>query len=168
MNKIKLKHYKFDSYELILGSYKEQLCLCDWKERIRRASIDSRLNRGLHADFTVEDSPATILASIQLDEFFRGERKDFTLPLIPVGTEFQKSVWKTLLEIPYGKTLTYKELALKVGRPEAIRAAANANGANPLSIFIPCHRVVGSNGETGGYAGGIGTKLKLLALEELN
>ncbi|MFO2464157.1 methylated-DNA--[protein]-cysteine S-methyltransferase [Pseudomonas sp. 15FMM2] len=101
----------------------------------------------------------------QLDEYFARKREVFDLPLAPVGTPFQQNVWKTLLLIPYGRTWTYGEQARHLANPKAIRAVGTANGANPISIIIPCHRVVGSNGTLVGYGGGIENKLKLLELE---
>jgi len=101
----------------------------------------------------------------QLKEYFDGERKHFDLPLEIEGTEFQKRVWNELLKIPYGRTISYKELAVRLGDEKVIRAAASANGANPLPIVIPCHRVIGSDGSLIGYGGGLEIKEKLLVLE---
>ncbi len=101
----------------------------------------------------------------QLQEYFSGERKHFDLPLEIEGTEFQKRVWNELLKIPYGRTISYKELAVRLGDEKVIRAAASANGANPLPIVIPCHRVIGSDGSLIGYGGGLEIKEKLLILE---
>jgi len=99
---------------------------------------------------------------LQLQEYFAGERKEFDLKLNPRGTEFQQKVWKTLQGIPYGKTISYMELSLKVGDIKAIRAVAAANGKNPLWIVVPCHRVIGSDGSLTGYAGGLWRKKCLL------
>ncbi len=101
----------------------------------------------------------------QLKEYFSGERKQFDLPLEIEGTEFQKRVWNELLKIPYGRTISYKELAVRLGDEKVIRAAASANGANPLPVVIPCHRVIGSDGSLIGYGGGLEIKEKLLVLE---
>jgi methylated-DNA-[protein]-cysteine S-methyltransferase len=103
--------------------------------------------------------------ALQLDEYFRGKRARFDLPLEPAGTEFQRAVWSQLGRIPYGSTWSYRELAARVGNPGAVRAVGTANGRNPLCIFIPCHRVVRASGETGGYAGGVERKTYLLELE---
>jgi len=102
----------------------------------------------------------------QLKEYFSGDRNNFDLPLEIEGTEFQKRVWNELLKIPYGRTISYKELAIRLGDEKVIRAAASANGANPLPIVIPCHRVIGSDGSLIGYGGGLEIKEKLLVLEE--
>lgn len=101
----------------------------------------------------------------QLNEYFAGKRTEFDLPLVPAGTGFQKSVWRQLQEIPYGQTISYGELARRVGNPKASRAVGAANGSNPLPIVIPCHRVIGSTGKLTGFGGGIPVKEALLALE---
>jgi O-6-methylguanine DNA methyltransferase len=111
------------------------------------------------------DDPDMFNVYPQLKEYFGGERKDFDLPLEIEGTEFQKRVWNELLKIPYGRTISYKELAVRLGDEKVIRAAASANGANPLPVVIPCHRVIGSDGSLIGYGGGLEIKEKLLVLE---
>lgn len=108
---------------------------------------------------------ALAAAAAQLAEYFAHRRRDFSLPLAPSGTEFQVSVWHALASIPYGATVTYGELARRVGRPSAVRAVGQANGANPLPIFFPCHRVVAAGGRLGGYGGGLDVKRELLGLE---
>jgi len=102
----------------------------------------------------------------QLDEYFKGERRKFDLDLSPSGTEFQEEVWKQLIEIPFGSTISYRELAVNVGNKRAVRAVGNANGKNPISIIIPCHRVIGSDGKLVGYGGGIEKKKWLLDFEQ--
>lgn len=102
----------------------------------------------------------------QLREYFAGKRTGFDLPLAPQGTAFQRSVWRQLQEIPYGETISYGELARRVGNPKASRAVGSANGANPLPIVIPCHRVIAGDGTLGGFGGGLPTKQTLLALEQ--
>lgn len=104
-------------------------------------------------------------ALAQLEEYFGGKRRAFDLPLDLSGTPFQRDVWTTLAEIPYGETVSYGELAAMVGRPTAFRAVGQANGANPVPIVLPCHRVVASGGRIGGYGGGLPVKRKLLELE---
>jgi len=102
----------------------------------------------------------------QLTQYFEGARHSFDIPLDIVGTDFQKKVWKTLEQIPYGKTFSYKDVAVKINNLKAIRAVGTANGQNPLSIIIPCHRVIGSDGKLTGYAGGLKIKEHLLNLEK--
>jgi len=104
-------------------------------------------------------------ALVQLAEYFAGRRRTFDLPLAPVGTPFQLAVWRAVARIPYGTTITYAELARRAGRPAAPRAAGAANGRNLLSIVVPCHRVVGSDGALRGFSGGLDVKARLLALE---
>jgi methylated-DNA-[protein]-cysteine S-methyltransferase len=101
----------------------------------------------------------------QLREYFAGRRAEFDLPLAPEGTEFQRTVWRNLQDIPYGETISYGELAKRVGNPKASRAVGAANGQNPIPIVIPCHRVIGANGKLTGFGGGLPTKEALLALE---
>ena len=104
----------------------------------------------------------------QLNEYFEGKRRDFELPLAPEGTEFQQKVWRQLIKIPFGKTISYAEMAGRLGDPKLIRAAASANGKNPIAIIIPCHRVIGTNGDLVGYAGGLTIKKWLLEHEMKN
>lgn len=101
----------------------------------------------------------------QLEAYFNRELRSFDLALHPVGTDFQVSVWNALRDIPYGKTESYGELAARIGKPAAVRAVGAANGANPIAIVLPCHRVIGSTGKLVGYGGGLQNKVKLLALE---
>ena len=118
-----------------------------------------------NADLVPGDSPVLSLAKAQLEEYFRGERRDFDLPLAPAGTEFQRRVWQRLLGIAYGTTTTYGELAQELGNPNASRAVGLANGSNPIPIVIPCHRVIGANGALTGFGGGLPIKSALLELE---
>jgi methylated-DNA-[protein]-cysteine S-methyltransferase len=104
-------------------------------------------------------------ASRQLDEYFSGKRRAFDLPLEFRGTDFQRSVWKTLLEIPYGETRSYGQIAAQIGNPSAVRAVGAANGRNPISIIAPCHRVIGLGGALTGFGGGLDAKAYLLSLE---
>lgn len=102
----------------------------------------------------------------QLNEYFSGIRHEFNIPLSLNGTSFQKSAWTALLDIPYGKTICYADQAINIGNPKAVRAIGRANGANPISIVVPCHRVIGKNGKLTGYASGIDIKGYLLELEK--
>lgn len=111
------------------------------------------------------DYPILLQLEQELSEYFSKKRQIFTVPLSPFGTPFQKGVWKTLLKIPYATTLSYSQEAKLFGNPKATRAVANANSKNPISIIIPCHRVIASNGTTGGYSGGLWRKEFLLSLE---
>lgn len=148
-----------------MGSLNQQLCLCDWRYRKMRDSIDDRIQSGLQAVY--EEGGSAILedTKAQLSQYFNGERQEFDLPILLVGSEFQKQVWNELIQIPFGKTESYAGLSKKLGNIEAIRAVASANGANAISIIVPCHRILGSDGSLTGYAGGLETKKKLLLLE---
>ena len=130
-----------------------------------RNAIDERIQTGLKAEYEEEGSAIIEETRAQISQYFSGERTQFNLPLLLVGSEFQKKVWKTLLEIPFGKTNTYSGLSRTLGNEKAIRAVAAANGANAISIIVPCHRILGSDGRLIGYAGGLETKRNLLRLE---
>lgn len=164
-NTIKIKSYESPYGVLLLGSFGDRLCLCDWQAAKRRDSAERRLKRLLNAEF--DDGPSGVIetAVAQLDEYFAGRRAKFDVPLLFVGTEFQKTVWNELLNIPFGKTISYGELARRIGMPKAVRAVANAIGANVMSIFVPCHRIIGSNRSLSGYRGGSAAKRKLLEQE---
>lgn len=133
------------------------------------ALVAVRWNFDLPRDATPLALPATPLlrqAAAELREYFAGLRKSFTVPLAPKGTPFQQKVWAALQTIPYGETRSYKEIAAQIGNEKACRAVGMANNRNPLSIFIPCHRVVGKDGTLVGYAGGLDIKTYLLNLEK--
>lgn len=151
--------------ELLLGSFGEALCLCDWKGRRTRHAVDRRIQQGTGARYQEGTSPVIEQAMDQLNAYFAGGRPPLDVPLYTVGTEFQRRVWDALRGIPYGSTVSYAMLCEQLTDRAAIRAVAAANGANALSIFIPCHRVVGSDGSLVGYAGGLQAKRLLLGLE---
>lgn len=168
MNKISIQYLKTSFGELVIGSFYNQLCLCDWRYRKMREVIDKRIKGGLEAEYIEEPSTIIHLTIAQLESYFKGDRESFDIPLYLVGSDFQKSVWNELIKIPYGKKETYLGLSNKLNSPKAIRAVAAANGANAISIIIPCHRIVGSDGKLVGYAGGLNTKKQLLKLESKN
>lgn len=113
-----------------------------------------------------QDNPILTKTIIQLEEYFAGSRTEFELPIAAVGTVFQTQVWKALTTIPYGVTWSYQDLANAIGNPKAVRAVGLANGKNPVSVIVPCHRVIGKSGKLTGYAGGVERKAKLLDLEQ--
>jgi methylated-DNA-[protein]-cysteine S-methyltransferase len=113
----------------------------------------------------IEDSGRTAEVRRQLDEYFAGKREEFDLPLAPRGTPFELSVWDELRRIPFGETRSYADIARALGKPAATRAVGRANGANPIPIVVPCHRVIGSNGSLTGFGGGLEAKARLLELE---
>ena len=133
----------------------------------------SRMVSHLLFENTVKDIPVAEItetplikeAAAQLNAYLSGRKKDFDLPLMPAGTPFMQKVWKALQTIPYGKTVSYKDIAVAIGSPQACRAVGLANNKNPLPIFIPCHRVIGKNGNLIGYGGGLSIKKKLLSIE---
>lgn len=141
--------------------------MCDWKERKNRQTIDKRLKRILKADFQQGTSPVIERAIQQLDEYFSGKRQTFDILLRFAGTDFQQLVWQELCRIPFGHTISYADLATRIGMPSSVRAVANANGANAISILVPCHRVIGTNHTLTGYAGGLEAKHFLLKVEEI-
>lgn len=163
--KIYIKNYYSPCGRLILGAYADRLCLCNWLSERHPGRIDNRLQRLLVADYVECATSVTDEAARQLDLYFIGRQMSFTVPLLFVGTAFQQEVWRRLMDIPYGHTVSYGELARRLGCPWAVRAVANANGANSISVFVPCHRVVGSDGSLTGYVGGIDIKRFLLELE---
>jgi methylated-DNA-[protein]-cysteine S-methyltransferase len=165
MNHINIQQLKTPCGELILGSHNKQLCLCDWRSRKKRDSIDSRLKNELMAEFIEKDDLLLLETRRQLKEYFHHQRQIFDIPLLMVGTTFQKKVWNQLLKIPFGTTSSYQQLAQDISNKNAVRAVANANAANAISIIIPCHRAIGSNGKLTGYAGGLRAKAALLSLE---
>lgn len=164
-NIISIKRYESPCGALMLGSLSDRLCLCDWLVEKHRGLVDSRLQHMLGSEFEEGTSDVIERAAVQLDEYFTGRRRAFDVPLLFVGTDFQKAVWNELLDIPFGQTISYGEMARRIGMPKAVRAVANANGANAISIFAPCHRVIGSDRSLTGYSGGLETKRALLELE---
>lgn len=160
-----VQYYSSPCGDLVLGSMGDELCLCDWRgmpcaERSRR-----RIERYMKADFSVASSSVLEEAKSQLDDYFADRRHSFTIPLHPIGSTFQLQVWQALLDIPYGETRNYMEVARRVGNTKGIRAVAQAIGANGINILIPCHRVIGSNHSLTGFTGGLDKKLFMLQLE---
>ena len=164
-NKIHIQYYQTANTEFILGDFEGKLCMLDYRYRVKRETIDKRLQKALNAEYMEKGSALLLQTRQEIDEYFQGKRKIFTVPLLMLGSEFQKSVWNALLQIPYGKTVSYLELAKSIENEKAVRAVANANGANAISIIIPCHRIIGTNGKLTGYAGGLELKKKLLTIE---
>ena len=157
--------YKSPYGELLIGSFRDQLVLCDWKFRKMRDAVDDRIKDGLQADFMDAESEITRKTVEQLETYFAGKLEQFSMPLLTVGSAFQRKVWDLLRTIPYGETRSYLDLSKMAGNEEAIRAVAAANGANAISIIIPCHRIIGSDGSLTGYAGGLSVKKRLLKME---
>lgn len=187
MQKVKIYEYDSPCGKLFLAARKGSLCLCSWAGSKNLTDTLSRLSKALDIEFILPDSanadsgevagagqkkarpekPSKVVVSAmkQLGQFFSGRRKTFNIPYQMAGTPFQNAVWKSLLDIPYGKSVSYADIASMAGYPKAVRAAANACGDNAISIIIPCHRVIGSDDGLTGYGGGLGAKRYLLDLE---
>lgn len=161
-----IQYYESPCGKLVLASVGDKLCLCDWDGMPCAERNKRRLARLHNVVFEEKTSAVLQEMAVQLDEYFSGRRKTFSMPLFPVGTDFQKRVWNALLEIPYGETRTYSEIARSIGNPKGIRAVAQAIGANGLCIIVPCHRVIGKNNSLTGFAGGLAAKKILLGIED--
>lgn len=157
-----MKHYR--SIETPLGS----LFLAADGRAITDLVFSWESPKEHNRDWKVGETPLLREAERQLGEYFSGHRTEFDLPLNPKGTPFQRTVWEALLAIPYGETRSYREIAKAIGNPNACRAVGMANNRNPISILIPCHRVIGANGSLVGYGGGLPIKEYLLDLERQN
>lgn len=164
-NIISISYHKTKIGELILGSYDNKLCLLDFRYRKMRASVDKRIKKLLHADFVGRETEIILETKKQIDEYLIGKRQTFDIPILLLGTEFQKQVWHELIKVGYGETASYLDIAKRINHTKAIRAAASANGANAIALIVPCHRIIASNGDLGGYSGGLSVKKRLLNLE---
>lgn len=142
------------------------ICMLEFSDRKALPTELKEISKHFNANIIQGENPHFKTLEKELSEYFEGKIKDFTVPLSPVGTDFQKNVWEVLRKIPYGTTRSYQDQAKILGNPKAVRAVANANGLNKISIIIPCHRVIGSDGKLTGYGGGIWRKQKLLELEK--
>lgn len=151
--------------EMILGSIGSKLCMCDWVASKRHESNLRRICHRLNAAVAEGTSAIIDVAIEQLEQYFAGSRREFTIPVELCGTAFQCLVWSELLKQPYGSAISYAALAHRINNPKAVRAVANAIAANPISIIVPCHRVTGTDGSLTGYAGGLPAKQTLLMLE---
>ncbi|HSV76326.1 MAG TPA: methylated-DNA--[protein]-cysteine S-methyltransferase [Bacteroidales bacterium] len=150
---------------MLAFAVEEGICLLDYCDNPELDREKRKLKEGFDAELAEQSNAAIELLETQLGEYFAGRRKSFSVPLCPMGSDFQKKVWEQLSRIDYGKTVTYMEQAVALGKQKAIRAVAGANGANKIAIVIPCHRVVGSTGNLTGYRGGLWRKKFLLDLE---
>ncbi len=153
---------------MFAGAVAEGVCLLEFADRRMLETQLTRLRRLHGAEFVPGDNPHFKALSAQLEEYFSGRRREFSVPLASAGTAFQERVWTVLRGIPYGTTRSYQEQAQILGEPQAIRAVARANGDNRIAILIPCHRVIGKNGKLVGYGGGLWRKQYLLDLERKN
>lgn len=151
--------------ELLIGIHENELVICDWIHRANRNQIDQRICKALNSKYLMGEHPLIDQTIKELNQYFDKQLTQFSLSIKPIGTPFQKEVWRSLLFIPYGETTTYEAISISLNKQKAIRAVGTAIGANALSILISCHRIVGKNGQLTGYAGGIDAKRQLLSLE---
>lgn len=149
---------------LVAGATDDGVCLLEFRDRHLLEAQVARVRARVGAT-AIGDHPLLDRLREELDEFFAGRRRDFDVPLVYPGSPFQRRVWNALREIPYGVTISYEELAHRVGSPSGQRAAGHANGQNPIAIIIPCHRVINKDGKLGGYGGGLWRKALLLGIE---
>ncbi len=163
---VDLKRIETPLGTMIACANENGICMLEFSDRKALPTELKEISKHFDANIVQGENPHFKTLEKELEEYFEGKRKDFTVPLAPVGTDFQKKVWEILRTIPYGTTRTYQQQADILGNPKAVRAVANANGLNKISIIIPCHRVIGSNGTLTGYGGGIWRKQKLLELEK--
>jgi AraC family transcriptional regulator of adaptative response/methylated-DNA-[protein]-cysteine methyltransferase len=165
MSTIRLRPIPTPIGDMMAGATDTHLVMFEFEHRKMYNTQIEKLRGSLGAELVPGDSPVFDALRRELDEYFEGTRRDFTIPLLTPGTPFQVRVWDALRRIPSGTTTSYKALAASIGQPEAIRAVARANGDNRIAVLIPCHRVIGSDGQLVGYGGGLWRKRKLLDLE---
>lgn len=154
--------------EMIACSEDRGICMLEFADHKNLKKKLDEISKVLQMELIQEKNNYLNILNTELKEYFEKKRKDFSIPISMIGTEFQKEVWRTISKIPYGQTISYLQEARKMGRPKAVRAVANANGQNKISIVIPCHRIIGSNGKLTGYGGGVWRKQKLLELENVS
>lgn len=159
-----LAHREWNIY---MAATKEGLCYIG-PQNTSFEELAVWVNKWLPDHQLLEDEAVLHPYASELVDYLEGDRKEFTMPLDLYGTEFQQSVWKALLEIPFGQTVTYSNIAERIQKPQAVRAVGTAIGANPILITIPCHRVIGKNGKLTGFRGGLDMKKQLLGLEKLD
>lgn len=164
-NKIYIQKFHTAIGEMIAGANDDGLCLLEFTDRHALPKELEDLKLLLHTEIVEEEHEIIAQTKIQIEEYFKGVRKEFSIKLNTPGTEFQKKVWAVLIDIPYGNTRTYKNQAARLGNSASIRAVGKANGDNRIAIIIPCHRVIGANGDLIGYGGGLWRKHHLLEFE---
>lgn len=165
VHQIDIQYHQTTIGEMVLGSFHGKLCLLGSGSEGRTGALNPRFERQLDARLVVQADETLERTARQLDEYLSGTRDEFDIPLLLVGTDFQRSVWNALLQVPYGATASYLQIARAIGREKAVRAVGNACRANPIGIIVPCHRIIGSDGSLVGYYGGLPMKQRLLNLE---
>ncbi len=168
INQINIAYHKTKIGKFIIGTYENKLCIMDFAYRKMRTYLNEKIKKSLNAKFIAHEDEIIKETKRQLDEYLAEERKEFDIPLLLIGSEFQKRVWNSLLHVKYGQRISYLDLAKSINNPQAVRAVANVNGANSLAIIIPCHRIIASDGSLGGYGGGVSVKKRLLEFESEN
>lgn len=168
METVYIQYYNSPLGSLVLGDYGGRLCFCDWKNNRNRSSVWRKVLSRLKARTEERSTDLTLKTVGELEEYFAGRRQSFDIPLFLCGTDFQKLVWNALCAMNYGETITYQQLAERIGRAKAVRAVGAAARLNVLSIVVPCHRVMGAGGKLTGYVGGLEAKRALLRLENAN
>jgi len=168
MNTVHITHIETDLGLMIAGATDKGICMLEFADYKLIELEFKQLISIFEASLVQGYNPHFYTLKSQLDEYFKGECRNFDIPLDLAGTEFQKQVWLSLLKIPYGCTISYAKQAELLGRPSSVRAVAGANAKNKISIILPCHRVIGADGALTGYGGGIWRKKKLLDLEQNN
>jgi AraC family transcriptional regulator, regulatory protein of adaptative response / methylated-DNA-[protein]-cysteine methyltransferase len=153
---------------MVAGAAAQGICLLEFSDRRMLETQFERLEKRFHARLLPGQNDHLQALSRELDLYFKGGLREFKVPLAMAGTEFQKKVWQALQTIPYGQTRSYKQQAVMIGQPKAVRAVGRANGDNPIAIVVPCHRVIGENSQLTGYGGGLWRKRFLLDLEQKN
>ena len=152
--------------EMTACASNEGLCMLEFSDNKKLEKELQEICKSLNAELVEQDHQIFKKLEKELQDYFSGKLEKFSVPIAMVGTDFQKEVWKTLQKIPFGRTISYLEEAQVMKHPKAVRAVANANGQNKISVVIPCHRVIGTNGKLTGYGGGLWRKQKLLELEK--
>jgi methylated-DNA-[protein]-cysteine S-methyltransferase len=168
MSSIYIQYHKTKIGELILGSFENKLCLLDFKYRRMRSTVDNRITKELNTKYLEKDNDVLAETKKQINEYLNGTRIKFDVPILMVGSDFQRQVWNELLKVKYGETATYLDISKRIDNPKAVRAAASANGANAIALIVPCHRIIESNGGLGGFGGGLTVKKRLLNIEIKN
>ncbi|MBE2256021.1 MAG: bifunctional transcriptional activator/DNA repair protein Ada [Ignavibacteria bacterium] len=151
---------------MIAGATENKLCILEFTDRRMLETELKQLTKLLNAKFIQSSNKVIEKTKKQIEEYFEGKRKNFDIELLTPGSDFQNKVWNSLMEIPYGKTISYKQQSVNMKIPKSVRAVANANGQNRIAIIIPCHRVIGENGKLTGYGGGLWRKERLINLEK--
>ena len=164
MPSIDIQFFKTPYADLIIGSYQNKLCLLDYRYRKMRDSLDQKLQQRLNATFVLQDNALLRRTRLQIEQYLMSQRQTFDLPLLMVANDFDNKVWQALIQVPYGTTSTYSNLAAQLNC-DSIAKIASANGGNTLALIVPCHRILSDRGELIAYGGGLGLKLKLINLE---